>query len=96
MHSYNQMKTLKVFIYGIVQDVSFRAFIKEHADNLGVYGYVKNLDDGRVEAVFEGYDNEVNKILELCKKGPSGSRVKDMEIEKMPKQGFNDFKIVRF
>jgi len=90
------MKTIKVFIYGIVQGVLFRAFIKEHADNLGIYGYVKNLDDGRVEAVFEGYDNEVNKILELCKKGPSGSRVKEIEIEKMPNQRFEDFKIIRF
>jgi len=90
------MKTLKVFIYGIVQDVSFRAFVKEHADNLGVYGYVKNLEDGRVEAVFEGYDKEVNKMLEFCKRGPPGARVKDMEIEKMPKQEFSEFRIIRF
>jgi acylphosphatase len=90
------MKTVKVFISGIVQDVSFRAFVKEHADNLGVYGYVKNLDDGRVEAVFEGYDNEVNKMLELCKRGPPGSRIKEVEIEKIPNQGLDEFRIIRF
>lgn len=90
------MKTVKIFIYGIVQGVSFRAFVKEHADNLGVYGYVKNLEDERVEAVFEGYDKEVNKMLDFCKRGPPGARVKDIEIEKMEHQGHTHFKILRF
>ena len=55
------MKTVKIFISGRVQGVFFRAFIQEHAQNLGLAGYVKNLEDGRVETVLEGYENDVNK-----------------------------------
>lgn len=90
------MKTVRVFISGIVQGVFFRAFIKENAENLGLTGYVRNLEDGRVEVVVEGYDNEVNKMIELCKKGPPHSKIKDIEIEKIGHQGFQEFKILRF
>jgi len=90
------MKTLRIFIYGIVQGVFFRAFAKEQADNLGLTGYVKNLDDGRVEIVVEGYENDVNRMIDACKKGPLGSRIRDIEIEKMSHQGFDSFRIVRF
>lgn len=65
------MKTIRVFISGIVQGIFFRNFIKENAEAYGIKGYVRNLEDGRVEAVFEGYDNDVNKMIEICKKRPS-------------------------
>ena len=90
------MKTIRIFISGLVQGVLFRAFVKEQADNLGVNGYVRNLDDGRVEVVVEGYENDVNRMIELCKRGSPQSKVKDVEIEKMKNQGFEDFKILRF
>jgi acylphosphatase len=89
------MKTIKIFISGKVQGVFFRAFIQENAQNLGLTGYVKNLDDGRVEAVLEGYENDVNKMIELCKRGPVSSKISDIEIEKMGNQGFEVFKIIR-
>lgn len=90
------MKTIRIFIEGTVQGVLFRAFIKEQAENLGLTGYVKNLDDGGVEAVIEGYDNDVNRLIEACKRGPIHSKVRDIEIEKLKHQGFEDFKIIRF
>jgi len=90
------MKTVRIFISGIVQGVLFRGFIKEQAENLGVKGYVRNLEDGRVEAVFEGHDNDINKIIELCKKGSPYSQVKEVEVEKIKNQGFKDFKILKF
>ena len=49
-------KTKKILVKGLVQGVFFRQFIKEQADKLGICGYVRNLDDGRVEAVVEGDD----------------------------------------
>lgn len=90
------MKTVRVFISGLVQGVFFRAFIKEEAENLGLTGHARNLEDGRVEVVIEGYDNEVNKMIEICKKGSPHSKIKDVEIEKIEHQGFSEFKIIRF
>lgn len=90
------MKTIRIFISGIVQGVFFRAFAKEQADNLGLTGYVKNLEDGRLEIIIEGYENDVNRMIEACKKGPRGSRVRDIEIEKLTHQGFESFRIIRF
>jgi acylphosphatase len=90
------MKTVRIFISGTVQGVFFRAFVKEQAENLGVYGYVRNLDDGRVEVMAEGYENDVNRLIEACKKGPKQSRITDFETEKMPNQGFTEFKVLRF
>ena len=90
------MKTLRVFISGIVQGVFFRAFIKEQADKLDLKGHVRNLDDGRVEVVVEGKENDVNKMIETCKKGAPYSKVTDIEIEKIENQGFKEFKIIRF
>jgi len=90
------MKTLRIFISGLVQGIFFRDFIREQAENLGLKGYVRNLDDNRVEVVVEGDNNEVNKMIELCKKGPKESKVRDIEIEKIENKGFEDFKILRF
>ena len=61
------MKTLKITITGTVQGVFFRTFIKEKADELGLKGFVRNLDDGRVEVVVEGRDENANKMIEVCK-----------------------------
>ena len=89
------MKTLRIFISGLVQGIFFRDFIREQAENLGLKGYVRNLDDNRVEVVVEGDNNEVNKMIELCKKGPKESKVRDIEIEKIENKGFESFRILR-
>ena len=54
-----------VFIYGIVQSVGFRNYIKTKANKLDIKGWIKNLEDGRIEAVFEGKDENVNEILDM-------------------------------
>ncbi len=90
------MKTLRIFISGIVQGVFFRQFVKEQAEKLGLRGYVRNLNDGRVEAVIEGKDSDVDRMIELCKKGSPYSKVETIKIEKIGHQGFKEFKILRF
>lgn len=90
------MKTVKILIEGVVQGVFFRAFAKEQAENFGLNGYVKNLEDGRVEVVVEGYEKDVNRMIEACKRGPIHSKIRDIELEKMKHQGFEDFRIIRF
>jgi len=87
------MKTLKVRVEGTVQAVFFRQFVKENADELGVRGYVRNLDDGSVEIVIEGRDEVVNEMLNRCKKGPNHSEVSEVEAEEIKHQGLEGFKI---
>jgi len=90
------MKTYKILISGTVQGIFFRGFIKEKADELNLKGFVRNLDDGRVEAVVEGKDENVNKMIELCKIGPKHAKVDKVETEEIKHQGLQDFKIIRF
>lgn len=87
------MKTLRVKIKGVVQGIFFRKFVKDNADELSVRGFVRNLEDGRIEMVMEGKDDKVNELLIKCKKGPKHSEIKEIEIEEIKHQGFKDFKI---
>jgi acylphosphatase len=89
------MKTLRVYISGTVQGVLFRKFIEENASRIGVRGFVRNLDDGRVEAVFEGTDDKVMQMLEICKKGNAHSKIREVRFCEIPNQSFVGFKIMR-
>ncbi|MBN2102090.1 MAG: acylphosphatase [Candidatus Aenigmarchaeota archaeon] len=74
------MKTVHVLVSGIVQDVGFRYFTSKNAKNLGIGGWVQNTPDRKVEAVFQGEEADVDKMVELCRKGPSSAHVKDVRI----------------
>ncbi len=69
-----------LFISGRVQGVFFRSNTRDKAMGVGLTGWVKNHEDGRVEAVFEGEQENVKKMVEWCRKGPEYARVEDMEI----------------
>ena len=70
-----------VLIDGRVQGVNFRAYTREQARARGVEGWVRNLDDGRVEAVFEGPRAAVQRVVSWCYGGPSHARVEHVEVE---------------
>ena len=74
------IKRIKIIISGKVQGVFFRKFIYEHAVKLGLNGYVKNTENGNVEAMFEGEEDKIKKIIRLCKKGPAGANVENVKI----------------
>ena len=83
-----------IFISGKVQGVFFRSRTAERAFHLGVIGWVKNLPDGRVEAVFEGEIEVVEEMINFCKIGPPRSSVKDVEIRQETYTGeYKDFAI---
>ncbi len=85
-----------VWISGRVQGVFFRAHTKEVAEKLGLTGWVRNLPDGRVEAVFEGEEEAVKEAIEWCKRGPPLARVEKVEVRyEDPTGEFRDFRIVR-
>lgn len=69
-----------VFVSGKVQGVFFRSSTKDKAEELGLSGWVRNLPDGRVEAVFEGDKEDVDKMVDWCRKGPEYARVTGVEI----------------
>lgn len=60
---------------GKVQGVFFRASAKDIADSLGLYGWVKNTDDGNVEVYAAGDADAIGRFIDWCHKGPSGARV---------------------
>lgn len=69
-----------VFIKGRVQGVNFRNATKQEADQLGIVGWVKNLEDGRVEAMFEGTPEAIQRMIEWCKRGPPAAQVEEVRV----------------
>ncbi|MHB8137629.1 MAG: acylphosphatase [Smithellaceae bacterium] len=89
------MKRVHVYISGRVQGVFFRAETQRTAMNLRLTGWVRNMEDGRVEAVFEGEGQDIDKMLTWCHTGPPGARVDQVVIEEEPCAGSSqNFKIV--
>ena len=83
-----------VLISGQVQGVFFRYHTKEMAKGVGVGGWVRNLPDGRVEAVFEGEKEKIDEMIEFCRKGPPSAHVTKLEVKWEPFKGeFEDFEI---
>jgi acylphosphatase len=71
-----------IFITGRVQGVGFRHFTRKNADKIGITGWVKNLPDGRVEALFQGPEQKVNELIDRCKEGPISAYVKEIDVNK--------------
>ncbi len=83
-----------VYVSGKVQGVFFRQTTVEQAQSHRVYGWVKNLPDGRVEAVFEGEEAEVKALVDFCSRGPRGASVTSVVTSWEPfKEEFDNFKI---
>lgn len=71
-------------VYGRVQGVGFRWFVKHQADRLGLRGSVTNLRDGSVEVVAEGAEDGLQALLEALRRGPPGARVERVEQHEAP------------
>ncbi len=83
-----------VVISGKVQGVFFRANVRDLALKLNVNGWIKNLPNGRVEAMFEGKNDDVEKMINFCKTGPLGAKVDDIEVKREDYRGeFSGFTI---
>ena len=83
-----------VRITGLVQGVGFRYFVYHNAVNLGVNGRVQNTADGAVEAVFEGEEDTVGRMVSLCGEGPGAARVENTEVEyEAPRGEFSGFRL---
>lgn len=86
---------VRVLIEGRVQGVNFRAATRDQARAGSVSGWVRNLPDGRVEALFEGQRGAVQRIVSWCYSGPTHAHVDRVELEWSQPEGLDDgFRIV--
>ena len=84
----------RVIVHGLVQGVFFRDTVRRRAQSWGVAGRIRNNWDGTVEAVFEGESDAVERLVELCRKGPSGARVDRVEVSSEEREGLRGFEIL--
>ncbi len=83
-----------VFISGRVQGVSYRWYTQRKAQELALTGWVRNLWDGRVEAIFEGQEKQVRQVVGWCYTGAPSARVDNVEVNyEAPTGDFNHFRI---
>jgi len=82
-----------IYLSGRVQGVGFRAFTQRQASVLDIKGWVKNLTDGRVEAVIQGEKTKVKQMIQKLKSGPSYAQVDNIEIKDQNLDQFNSFDI---
>jgi acylphosphatase len=84
-----------VHVSGRVQGVAYRATTRRRAREAGVDGWVRNLADGRVEAVFEGPPEAVERMVEWCHEGSARARVDDVAVERERPAGLSGFEVRR-
>ena len=89
------MDEFRAVVSGRVQMVSYRAFVQKHAQYLALRGSVRNLPNGNVEVVAQGYRDNLEKLLERMRKGPFMAQVNDVRVEwRDPQKQFDGFEIV--
>ncbi len=82
-----KQKRVHVVVSGRVQGVLYRDSVRRRADELGLSGWVRNMGDGRVEAVFEGEADAVKNAIAYAREGPPFARVSDVELSEEPAHG---------
>ena len=82
------MKKIYIIITGTVTGVGFRWWLKTEAEKRMVYGFVKNRNQNEVGAVLLGNKKDVDNIINLCRKGPTSSKVENIKIEDYQQQYF--------
>ena len=84
-----------IFISGKVQGVFLRYNTSREAKKLGITGWIWNLPDGRVEAVFEGEKDKIEKIIEWIRQSPTFTKIEKVEVKwEKPKNEFKDFRMI--
>jgi acylphosphatase len=87
------VKRVRVVVSGRVQGVFFRATCAREARRLGLAGWVRNTGGGKVEAVFEGEDAAVDRMVEWCRGGPELARVDSVEVISEAPSGESGFRV---
>ena len=88
-------KSMRLFLTGSVQSLFFEQFVKNHADEHKVKGFLRKREDGRIEIFLEGDKQKVDILTEICKHGPKYAHIRNVEEQPEPFQGFTEFKILK-
>lgn len=89
------MKTIRLLIKGKVQGVFYRATAKRTAERFGINGWIKNTEEGDVEAEATGDEEALNAFIDWCKEGPANAHVTDVIIQQKELQEHDEFYIKR-
>jgi len=87
------MTRRRVVVHGNVQGVFFRDSVRERAESRGLSGWVRNRDDGAVEAVFEGTEDDVDSLVRFCHEGPRRAEVDRVEVVDEDPLGGDGFEV---
>ena len=87
------MKCIHLIVSGRVQGVFFRANVKNKANELGLRGYAKNLENGDVEVVAEGNEEKIKELIDFIKKSPGIARVTGVQVKHKEPENFKNFEI---
>ncbi|HET9429840.1 MAG TPA: acylphosphatase [Chitinophagaceae bacterium] len=87
--------TYSIKVKGRVQGVFYRQSAREKAEELGLTGVVKNEDDNGVGIIASGSKEQLDQLVKWCWQGPPRAEVDQVEIEEIPVQNFDDFRIIR-
>lgn len=83
----------RVVVSGRVQGVFFRDSVSREAQSRGVAGWVRNTNDGTVEAIFEGDDADVEALVAYCRSGPPDAAVSDVDVSDAVSTGADGFSV---
>jgi acylphosphatase len=83
----------RVVVHGYVQGVAFRYSVQRLAQQRGVSGWATNRRDGTVEAVFEGEQDAVERLVEFCRTGPSGAQVDRVDVTEEEPEALSGFTV---
>lgn len=89
------LKTVNIIVEGLVQGVYYRQSTKEKALELGVSGQVCNRYDGTVQIIATGSRQQIQELIDWCRKGPKRANVTDLKVEEIPTKAFDKFEIIR-
>lgn len=88
------IETIHIIVHGRVQGVWFRAGTKERADELGIFGWVKNRPEGTVEIHAEGEKSQLENFIAWCRKGTPAANVTSLDLDPTSLQNFASFEIL--
>jgi len=89
-------KAVRLTITGNLQSLFFKEFIKENALKNQVNGFLRNLENGKIEIFLEGQDANVESMIQVCSKGPKFAQIRNIDQKEERLQDFKDFKVLNF